>query len=138
MKAIDAWKRRVQELKLETYAIYLACRDPRTPWYARWLAVCVVGYAVSPIDLIPDFIPVFGYLDDLILVPLGIAFVRKLIPAAVLAESRRKALTAVDQDKPTNWAAAIVIIAVWALLAGFLIMFVVRSFAKFGIRRGVY
>jgi uncharacterized membrane protein YkvA (DUF1232 family) len=128
MKAIDAWERRVREAKLETYAIYLACRDPKTPWYARWLAACVAGYAFSPIDLIPDFIPVLGYLDDLILVPLGIAFVRKLIPAAVLAECRQRAFSAISQDKPTNWIAASVIMAAWLLLAGLLVMFVVRIF----------
>ncbi len=60
MKAIEAWKRRVRELKLETYAIYLACRNPRTPWYVRLFGACIVGYAFSPIDLMPDFIPVFG------------------------------------------------------------------------------
>ena len=130
MKAIDAWKLRARQVKVETYAIYLACRDPRTPWCARLLAVCVAGYAFSPIDLIPDFIPVLGYLDDLILVPLGIAFVRKLIPAAVLAECRQKALTAMGQGEPTNWVAASVIIAVWLLLAGLLVMFVIRGFIK--------
>lgn len=128
MKAIDAWKRRVRDLKLETYAIYLACRDPRTPWYARLFAVCVVGYAFSPIDLIPDSIPVLGYLDDLILIPLAIVFVLKLIPAAVIAECRQKALTAMGQEKPTNWLAASVIIAIWLFMAGLLIVFLVRTF----------
>ncbi len=80
------WKQRLRQLKRETYTVYLACKDPRVPWYARVLAGCVVAYAFSPIDLIPDFIPVIGYLDDLIIVPVGIWLVLKMIPPAVLAE----------------------------------------------------
>ena len=76
-------------LKRDIKAIYLASRDPRVPWYAKALAVAVAGYALSPIDLIPDFIPVLGYLDDLIVVPLGVAFLLKLIPPEVMAELRR-------------------------------------------------
>ena len=79
---IDRLRQRARSLKRETYALYLAVRDPRTPWYARVLGVLVVGYALSPIDLIPDFIPVLGYLDDLLLVPLGIAVVLKLAERA--------------------------------------------------------
>lgn len=120
MRLIEGWKRQAWRLKRETYALYLAIRDPRVPWYAKALAVCVVGYAFSPIDLIPDFIPVVGYLDDLIIVPLGVALVVKLIPPPVLADCRVQA-TATLQDKATNWAGAriamYVIIAVWALLA---------------------
>lgn len=125
---IERWKQRAKQLKRETYALYLACRDPRTPWYARLLAACVVGYAFSPIDLIPDFIPVLGYLDDLILVPLGIAVVLKMIPPPVLAECRDRAQAAMDQGKPTNWAAAVVVIAVWLLLVALAIVVGVRAF----------
>ena len=78
---IDRLRDRAKKLKTETRALYLAGRDPRTPWYARLLAAVVVAYALSPIDLIPDFIPVLGYLDDLVLVPLGIALAIKMIPA---------------------------------------------------------
>ena len=85
---LQTWKRRAGQLKRETYAMYLALRDPRVPWYARLVAACVVGYAFSPIDLIPDFVPVLGYLDDLIIVPLGIALALKMIPADVMAECR--------------------------------------------------
>jgi len=120
MRLIEVWKRQAWRLKRETYALYLAIRDPRVPWYAKALAVCVVGYAFSPIDLIPDFIPVVGYLDDLIIVPLGVALVVKLVPAPVLAECRERA-AATLQGKATNWAGALIamyiIIAVWALLA---------------------
>ncbi len=120
MRLIEGWKRQAWRLKRETYALYLAIRDPRVPWYAKALAVCVVGYAFSPIDLIPDFIPVVGYLDDLIIVPLGVALVVKLVPPPVLADCREQA-TATLQGKASDWAAAriamYIIIAVWALLA---------------------
>jgi len=89
--AIEAWKQRVTQLKVETYALYLAYKDPRVPWYGKVFAACVVAYAFSPIDLIPDFIPVLGYLDDLILVPLGIALALKTVPKTVLEECRRNA-----------------------------------------------
>ena len=112
-----AWKEKARTLKQETYAIYLACRDPRVPWYGRVLAVCVVGYAFSPIDLIPDPIPVLGYLDDLVLIPLGIAMVLKTIPPEVMAECREKAAMAMAGGKPKNWIAAGVIVAIWILLA---------------------
>ena len=104
----------------------LAYRDPRVPWYARALAACVVGYAFSPIDLIPDFIPVLGYLDDLILVPLSIALVLKMIPPPVLAECRERAQLALESGKPTNWLAATVIVAIWLLLAALAVVLVVR------------
>jgi len=120
------WKVKAQALKLETYAVYVACRDPRVPWYGRVLAACVVGYAFSPIDLIPDFVPVLGYLDDLILIPLGIALVLKTIPPAVMTESREKARASIGQGKPRNWMAAAVIVAVWILLASLGIVLMVR------------
>ena len=91
MTFFASWKARALQLKAETYAIYLAYRDPRVPWHARLFAACVVGYAFSPIDLIPDFIPVLGYLDDLILIPLGITLALRMIPPEVMAECRQKA-----------------------------------------------
>lgn len=118
MRIVERWKRWVRRLKAELYAVYLACKDPRVPWYARAFAACVVGYAFSPIDLIPDFIPVLGYLDDLILVPLGLTLAIKMIPPEVMAECRARSNEAVRQGKPTNWVAAGFIIAVWLLLAG--------------------
>ena len=113
---MQRWKQQLKLLKQETYAIYIACKDPRVPWYARLLAAAVVAYAFSPIDLIPDVIPVIGYLDDLILVPLGIALVIKMIPPDVLAECREKAITAMADGKPTNWVAAIIVVILWFLL----------------------
>ena len=111
------WKEKARALKRETYAVYLACRDPRVPWYGRLLAACIVGYAFSPIDLIPDFVPVLGYLDDLILIPLGIALLLKVIPSEVMAECREKAAVAMVGGKPRNWIAAGIIVAIWILLA---------------------
>lgn len=133
MRLLDSWKQRASRLKRETYALYLAMRDPRVPWYAKALAACVVGYAFSPIDLIPDFIPVLGYLDDLILVPLGVALVVKLIPAPLLAEFRERA-AATLQGKASNWAGAkvatIIILTVWALVAVACIVWVARMIGR--------
>jgi uncharacterized membrane protein YkvA (DUF1232 family) len=108
-------------VKRDTHAIYLAARDPRVPWYAKALALGVAGYALSPIDLIPDFVPVLGYLDDVVIVPLGILAVVKLIPPEIMAEHR--ALAAAAQARPVSRTAAIVIAIVWAAciaLAGWL------------------
>jgi len=110
-------KERAHRLKAETYALYLVARDPRTPWYAKSLAVVVVGYALSPIDLIPDFIPVIGYLDDLLLVPLGIWMTIGLVPDDVMAEARERAAAVVDRDLPVPHAAAVVIVIIWVMLA---------------------
>jgi uncharacterized membrane protein YkvA (DUF1232 family) len=118
---LGRWKARTQQLRTEVYALYLAYKDPRTPWYAKILAGVVVGYAFSPIDLIPDFIPVLGYLDDLVLVPLGVVLVIKMIPAQVMAESRLKARDEMEHGKPVNKVAGVIIAIVWvgaAALAG--------------------
>ena len=113
----ELWKQQARRVKLETYALYLAYQDPRVPWYAKVVAACVVAYAFSPLDLIPDFIPILGYLDDLILVPLGIVLALKMIPPEVMAESRIKAEELLTQDRPRNWVASGMIIAIWLLLA---------------------
>jgi uncharacterized membrane protein YkvA (DUF1232 family) len=122
MTIFAAWKQQARQLKLETYAIYLAYRDPRVPWYARLFAASVVAYAFSPIDLIPDPIPILGYLDDLVLVPLGLALALKMIPPEVMAECRQKAHTRLSEGQPANWIAAGVIIAVWLFLAALAII----------------
>ena len=105
---LRAWARTV---KRDVHALYLAGRDPRVPWWVKALALAVAAYALSPIDLIPDFVPVLGYLDDLILVPLGIALVVRLIPAAIMAEHR--AVAAAALDRPVSWTAAAVIAGLW-------------------------
>jgi uncharacterized membrane protein YkvA (DUF1232 family) len=116
--ALNEWARTI---KRDVHALYLAARDPRTPWYAKALAVCVAGYALSPIDLIPDFIPVIGYLDDVILVPLGVLAVVRMIPPEVMAEHREAA--ALAADRPVSRYAAVIIVCIWAasiVLAGWL------------------
>ena len=123
IERLESWAHR---LKVEVYALYLAYRDPRVPWYARVFAAVVVGYAFSPIDLIPDPVPVLGYLDDLILVPLGVALAIKMIPPPVLAECRQKARDA--KDRPVNRVAAVVVIAVWIALAALAVWFLARAF----------
>src|SRR5512143_4163797 len=123
---VKSSKQRARQLKTEDYALYLAYRDPRVPWYARLFAAGVVAYAFSPIDLIPDPIPILGYLDDLILIPLGVALALKMIPAEVMAESREKAKDIIRQGKPVNRVAAIVIITIWLLSAALIIALLVR------------
>jgi uncharacterized membrane protein YkvA (DUF1232 family) len=95
-------KQRARHLKAETFALYLAARDPRTPWYAKLLVAGIVAYAVSPIDLIPDFVPVLGYLDDLILIPVGIALAIRLVPDSVLADCRMQAQEIFKKRKPVS------------------------------------
>ncbi len=113
-------------IKRDTHAIYLAARDRRTPWYAKALAICVAAYALSPVDLIPDFIPVLGYLDDLLIVPLGILAVIKLIPADVLAESRAAAAAAAE--RPVSITAAVVVVLIWAAAIGLTAWLICRWF----------
>ena len=123
---LDRWKSWAHTLKREVYALYLAYKDPRVPWYARVFAGCVVAYAFSPIDLIPDFIPVIGYLDDLIVVPLGIALAVRMIPPTVLTECRAESHRAMAAGKPVNRIAAAVIIIVWFMLAALAGLLTVR------------
>jgi uncharacterized membrane protein YkvA (DUF1232 family) len=125
---MSTWKERARQLKAETYALFLAYRDRRTPWYARLFAGCVVAYAFSPLDLIPDFIPVLGYLDDLILLPLGVALALKMIPPEVMVDSRARAKEMLAQDRPRSWIAGAAIVAVWLLLAALGVLLMVRLF----------
>ena len=123
MQRLKIW---AATLKREVMTLWFACRDPRTPWYARALTMLIVAYALSPIDLIPDFIPVLGYLDELILLPAGIYLVLKLVPAEALADARARAQAWVDsrKPKPRNWIAAAAIVLVWVavLWAAFLLI----------------
>jgi uncharacterized membrane protein YkvA (DUF1232 family) len=129
-KSIERWKLKARQLKVEIFALYLAYRDPRVPWVARLFAGCVVGYALSPIDLIPDFIPVIGYLDDLVLVPLGIKVALSMIPRNVMAESREKAQEIISRGLPVNKSAAAVIILIWLLLVALAIFFIVHALKR--------
>ena len=113
---LEKLKARARALKTEVYAIYLAARDPRTPWYARALIFFVVAHTFSPIDLIPDFIPVLGYLDDLIITPGGIWLAVRLIPPEVLAEARATAARR-EIDRRVGILGATLIVLVWILAA---------------------
>jgi uncharacterized membrane protein YkvA (DUF1232 family) len=106
-------------LRRDVHAVYLAACDPRVPWYVKGLAIAVAGYALSPIDLIPDFIPVLGYIDDLIIVPLGVWATMSLIPADVLAEYR--AAASASTERPVSKLAAVVIVAAWILTGAALV-----------------
>ena len=114
LERLKSWARAVRR---DTVALWLALRDPRVPWAAKALGRLVVGYALSPIDLIPDFIPVVGYLDDLILLPLGILLVIRLIPPPVMEDLRRQAAARIDAP-PKSRAAAAAVITVWCAAGG--------------------
>ena len=126
LSRIKAW---AHNFKRDSHAIYLAARDPRVPWHAKALAIAVAAYALSPIDLIPDFIPVIGYIDDLIIVPLGICLVVRLIPDDVMAECRAKASAA--GQRPISRAGMVAIIALWIAGAAGLLWLVSRRLGLF-------
>ena len=126
---LTSWKSRAKGLKSEIYALYLACRDPRTPWYAKALATIILGYALSPIDLIPDFIPLLGYLDDLIIVPAGITLLIKMIPGEILEECRERAQKA-PREKLKNWTAGAIIILIWIVAIGITLRLVWKIVVK--------
>lgn len=117
MAASGKWQERALALRRETLALLIAVKHPSTPWYAKLVVLCVVAYALSPIDLIPDPIPVLGQLDDLLLVPLGIALGRWLIPADVLAECRARAEASMSNLAPrARWLAAAIVVGIWIVL----------------------
>jgi uncharacterized membrane protein YkvA (DUF1232 family) len=117
MKWLEKWAAATRRLKGEVYTLYLAYKDKRTPWYARLFSAAVVAYAFSPIDLIPDFIPILGYLDDFLLIPLGVYIAMRLIPAEVMADSRLLAKEALEAGKPVMRTGALIVAAIWILLA---------------------
>jgi uncharacterized membrane protein YkvA (DUF1232 family) len=121
---LEKWKQWARIVKRDAHALYLAARDPRVPWYAKAFAIAVAAYALSPIDLIPDFIPVLGYVDDLIIVPAGIVLVIRLIPPEIMAEHRDMAIAA--QDRPVSRAAAAVIVTIWVVAIGLTVWVVTR------------
>ena len=117
MSAFERLRQWARTLKRDTLALYLAARDPRVPWYAKAVAACVALYALSPVDLIPDFIPILGYVDDLLIVPLGIWLAIRLIPASLLEEHRQAALSR-HQPCPMRWVGAAMILGLWGLAGG--------------------
>jgi uncharacterized membrane protein YkvA (DUF1232 family) len=122
------WKQRARELAGQSYALYLAYRHPRTPWYAKVFAALVVGYVFSPIDPIPDFIPGIGLLDETVVVPIGILLAAKMIPPEVFEECREKAREVAEGEKPVSRIAAVVIVAVWVLCVALAIFLALRVF----------
>ena len=115
MPTIEKLKNWARQIKRDTVAVYFAARDPRTPLLVRCFAVAIAAYALSPIDLIPDFIPIIGYLDDLLIVPLGLMLVIRLLPPDVLSDSREKANALLA--RPKSYVTAIVVVCVWLLCA---------------------
>jgi uncharacterized membrane protein YkvA (DUF1232 family) len=123
---LKSLKERAKRLKAESYVLYLASKDKRVPWYAKLLAGCILAYLLSPIDLIPDFIPVIGYLDDIIIIPAGISLVFKMIPREVLEECKQRAHEDLASTKG-RWIAAAIIGAIWILLLVYLIKILVSA-----------
>ncbi len=130
MHVSENLRRSVRKLKIETYTLYLTCRHPRVPWYAKFFTACVVAYAFSPIDLIPDFIPILGHLDELVIVPLGIILARRMIPKSVLDECRLQAEALASQKRSTDWRVVVIIVIIWVLLAILVGVFFVRLFHR--------
>jgi len=128
MAMLAKLKQRARHLKAETFALYLTARDPRTPWYAKLFVAGIVAYAFSPIDLIPDFVPVLGYLDDLILIPIGIFLAIRLVPHQVLSECRVRAQVTIRNGKPVSRVAGAVIIIIWLMLASLCILWAYKVF----------
>jgi len=117
MDTLTRWRRRARQLQGDVVVLSRALRDPRVPWYARVVALAVVAYALSPIDLIPDPVPLLGHLDDLVLVPLGIVLAIRLLPPGILAEYRER--TDALAAAPATWISALGILAIWvAIIAG--------------------
>ncbi len=123
MSMFTSLKAQAKQLKQHTLTVYFAARDPRTPLFVRALAVFVAAYALSPIDLIPDFIPVIGYLDDLLLVPLGLALVVRLTPPEILESAREQARQAAS--RPISYTAAVFFVALWLVVAWVVVSWVV-------------
>jgi uncharacterized membrane protein YkvA (DUF1232 family) len=111
---LDRLKRWARSIRTDVVALWIAARDPRTPWHAKAVAACVAAYALSPIDLIPDFIPVLGYLDDLLIVPAGILLAVRLVPAGLMAEFREEARR---RERPGSCFGAFFIVVIWILCA---------------------
>jgi uncharacterized membrane protein YkvA (DUF1232 family) len=120
-----SWKDKAKHLKTEVHALYLACRDPRVPWYVKTLMALIIGYAISPIDLIPDFIPILGQIDDLLILPLAISIVIKMIPKNVMNECRYKSRNEPVNTK-TKWIIALIIISIWILTIYLVIQFILQ------------
>src|SRR5215212_8097361 len=125
---LETWKQRARRLSAQTYALYLAYRHPRTPWYAKVFAALIVGYVFSPLDPIPDFIPGVGLLDEMVVVPIGVLLATKMIPREVMEECREKTREVAEGEKPVSRVAAVVVAAVWLLCVALAIFLALRVF----------
>ena len=123
-------RERARHLKAETFALYLAARHTGTPWYAKLMVAAIVAYALSPIDLIPDFVPILGYLDDLVLIPLGVTLAIKMIPPAVMSECRARAREVMANGKPVSRVAGAVIVLIWLTLVVLFAIWTYEAFAS--------
>ena len=119
MEKIKAW---AKNLKRQIFILYFAYKDERVQWYVKLLAACIVAYAFSPIDLIPDFIPILGYLDDVIILPIGIMFALKMIPKSVISDCEVKAEEMMKNGKPKNWIVGSLIVLIWSVIILWLIL----------------
>ena len=119
MERIKAW---AKNLKRQIFILYFAYRDERVPWYVKLFTACIVAYAFSPIDLIPDFIPILGYLDDVIILPLGIMFALKMIPKDVISDCEVKANEMMKNGKPENWIVGSLIIFIWSVIITWILL----------------
>jgi uncharacterized membrane protein YkvA (DUF1232 family) len=124
-KKIKAW---AKNLKRQIFTLYYACKDKRVPLYAKVFTACVVAYAFSPIDLIPDFIPILGYLDEVIILPLGIMLALKMIPKNVLSDCEVKAEELMKNGKPKNWIVGSIIVLIWGVIAVWAVMKIYQLF----------
>ena len=130
MAILTALRERARHLKAETFALYLAARHMATPWYAKLMVAAIVAYALSPIDLIPDFVPILGYLDDLVLIPLGVTLAIRMIPPAVMSECRARAQEVIVSGKPVSRVAGAVIVLIWFTLVVLLAILTYEAFAS--------
>jgi uncharacterized membrane protein YkvA (DUF1232 family) len=130
MAILTQLRERARHLKAETFALYLAARHTATPWYAKLMVAAIVAYALSPIDLIPDFVPILGYLDDLVLIPLGMTLAIKMIPPAVMSECRAQAQEVMANGKPVSRVAGVVIVLIWLTLVVLLAIWTYEAFAS--------
>jgi uncharacterized membrane protein YkvA (DUF1232 family) len=122
----ETWKRRARQLSAQTYALYLAYRHPKTPWYAKVFAALIVGYVFSPIDPIPDFIPGVGLLDEIVVVPIGVWIAARMVPRDVLEECQEKARAVAQGEKPVSRMAAVVVVAIWLLCVALAVFLAAR------------
>lgn len=130
MAILTALRERARHLKAETFALYLAARHLETPWYAKLMVAAIVAYALSPIDLIPDFVPILGYLDDLVLIPLGVTLAIKMIPPTVMSECRAQAREVMANGKPVSRVAGVVIVLIWLTLVVLFAIWTYEAFAS--------